>query len=57
LNNEEKRTFDNFLTKMKQLGVIQSDIEGGRGAYKFVNELYPIYITMESRAQRRKLTK
>jgi len=29
---------------MKDLGVIESDLERGKGAYRFVNEIYPIYI-------------
>jgi energy-coupling factor transporter ATP-binding protein EcfA2 len=48
LNKDEKKVFNNFLIKMKELGIIVSDREGGRGAYKFVNELYPVYIGMES---------
>ncbi|MEA1893737.1 MAG: ATP-binding protein [Euryarchaeota archaeon] len=49
LSEEEKKVFKNFLGKMRQLGIIVPDIEGGRGAYKFVNVLYPVYIWMESR--------
>jgi len=48
LNEKEKRVFHNFLRRIKDLGVIEPDIEGGRGAYRFVNEIYPIYIWMES---------
>ena len=48
LNEDEKKVFHNFLRRMKELGVIETDIERGRGAYKFVNEIYPIYIWMES---------
>jgi hypothetical protein len=55
LNSSERRVFHNFLRRMRDLGVIESDLEGGVGAYKFVNELYPIYIWMESlRAQKKK---
>jgi hypothetical protein len=60
LSEEEKKVFNNFLgkmrdlgiivsEKMRDLGIIVSDIEGGRGSYKFVNVLYPVYIWMESR--------
>jgi len=52
LTGEEKKVFNNFLTKMKRLGVIENDPEGGRGAYRFVNEIYPIYIQMESRREK-----
>ncbi len=48
LNAKEKNVFNNFLRKMKELGIIVVDIEGGRGSYKFVNVLYPVYIWMES---------
>ena len=49
LDDKEKKVFHNFLRRMRELGVIESDIEQGRGAYRFVNEIYPIYIWMESR--------
>lgn len=48
LNEDEKKVFHNFLRRMSKLGVIESDIEHGLGAYRFVNEIYPIYIWMES---------
>ncbi len=48
LNANEKKVFNNFLRKMKELGVIIPDKEGGRGSYRFANMLYPIYIWMES---------
>ena len=49
LNEHEKKVFDNFLRKMAQLGVIEVDRDGGRGTYRFVNALYPIYIRMQSK--------
>jgi len=48
LNESEKRVFNNFLRKMRDLGIIISNVEKGRGNYSFVNEIYPIYIWMES---------
>jgi len=48
LNKSEKRVFNNFLRKMRELGIISQDIEKGRGHYRFVNDLYPIYIWMEN---------
>ncbi|MCX7726621.1 MAG: ATP-binding protein [Chitinispirillaceae bacterium] len=48
LDTNEKSVFHNFLRKFRELGVIEPDIEKGRGFYKFVNEIYPVYIWMES---------
>lgn len=52
LNQQEKRVFDNFLRKMKQLGVIESDPDKQRGCYKFTNYIYPVYISLESAQSR-----
>lgn len=46
LTSDERKVFHNFLRKMRELGVIE--IERERGSYRFVNEIYPIYIWMES---------
>jgi hypothetical protein len=54
LNEKERKVFHNFLRRMRELGVIELDREGGRGAYRFVNELYPIYIRIESERSRHK---
>jgi AAA+ ATPase superfamily predicted ATPase len=56
LSDEEKKVFHNFLTKMKKLGIIVSDVESGKGAYRFVNELYPVYIWMESQRAARNIS-
>jgi AAA+ ATPase superfamily predicted ATPase len=48
LTEGEKSVFHNFLRRIGQLGVIEPDVERGRGAYRFVNEMYPLYIMMES---------
>lgn len=48
LNANEKKVFHNFLRKIRELGVIEIDVEEERGTYRFVNEIYPIYIWMES---------
>jgi energy-coupling factor transporter ATP-binding protein EcfA2 len=53
LNESEKKVFHNFLRRIRELGVIEADIEQGGGAYRFVNEIYPIYIWMESEKSRR----
>lgn len=53
LDAEEARALPNFLTRMKQLGVIVPDHERGRGSYRFSNLLHHAYFRMEaSRAQR-----
>jgi len=52
LTKEERNVFHNFLMKMKELGVIESERE--RGAYKFVNEIYPVFIWMESSRHRKR---
>jgi hypothetical protein len=57
LNVKEKNVLDNFLKRMRELGVIVPDVNGGRGSYKFVNELYPVYIMMESLGYNRKTKK
>ncbi|MBM4330376.1 MAG: hypothetical protein FJ117_03965 [Deltaproteobacteria bacterium] len=48
LNENERRVFHNFLRRFKKLGILETDIEHGSGAYRFVNEIYPIYIWMQS---------
>ena len=48
LNEEEKRVFNNFLRRMRDLGIIERDLERGPGAYRFVNEIFPVYIWMEA---------
>ncbi|MBA7666407.1 hypothetical protein ES703_74487 [subsurface metagenome] len=47
LNNQEKNVFHHFLEKFRELGVIERDVELGRGVYKFTNQIYPLYIRME----------
>jgi len=48
LDPEEKRVFNNFLRKMRELGVIESDADRGSGAYRFVNLMFPLYILLQS---------
>jgi AAA+ ATPase superfamily predicted ATPase len=48
LNIEERRVLHNFLKKLRELGIIESDRERGPGVYRFANEIYPVYIRMES---------
>ncbi len=55
LNEPEKKVFNNFLQRLKKLKIIESEPEAGRGVYKFVNELFPIYIWMEAQTHGKKL--
>ncbi len=47
LNVEEKKVFHNFLRKFCDLGVIESIPGQGRGAYRFVNQLFFMYVVMQ----------
>lgn len=42
----ERQVFDNFLQRMRRLGVIVPDEEGGRGAYRFRNSLHFVYFRL-----------
>jgi hypothetical protein len=44
LSDDEKKVFPNFLRKMTELGVIESDKERVRGAYRFANRIFPMHI-------------
>jgi hypothetical protein len=46
LDDGERKVADNFLGRLREIGVIEHDPEGGRGAYRFTNPLYDIYLTM-----------
>lgn len=48
LTAEEKRVLDNFLRKMKDLGVIEPDPEAGPGGYRFTNILHSLYFFIEA---------
>jgi len=54
LNVNEKRVFNNFLRRMRELGIIIPDVEEIQGTYKFVNELYKVYIFLESQQFKKK---
>jgi hypothetical protein len=49
LSDPEKKVFDNFLQKMRRLGAIARDEEGGPGAYRFTNSLHRLYFWMEAK--------
>lgn len=50
LTEEEKRVFDNFLRRLRSIGIIEPDPEMSRGTYRFVNAIYPVYIYLEALA-------
>ncbi len=54
LNADEQKVFHNFLRRFRELGVIEPDMEQGRGAYRFANEIYRVYIWMESQRVKKK---
>ncbi len=48
LPEDERKAVDNFLRKMKGLGVIVEDPDGERGSYRFSNLLHYLYFYMEA---------
>ena len=52
LGPEDKKVLDNFLNRLKELGVIVPDIEAGAGCYRFANRLHYLYFQIESRKAR-----
>ncbi|MBI5150930.1 MAG: ATP-binding protein [Candidatus Omnitrophica bacterium] len=52
LNPDEAGVFDNFLIKMKKLGVLMEDKDTDRGGYKFTSDLQYLFMWLE--AQRAK---
>ena len=54
LTEDEKRVLNNFLRRMRKLGVLERDPEV-RGGYRFPNTLYALYFMMEARRAGSKL--
>ncbi|MCD6361670.1 MAG: AAA family ATPase [Armatimonadetes bacterium] len=48
LSDSEARVFDNFLKRMQDLGVIEKDLEHGRGHYRFTSQLYYLYLYLQA---------
>jgi len=48
LVGKERNAVDNFLQRMKKLGVIRREIEEGPGCYRFDNRLHYIYLIVIS---------
>ncbi len=49
LGAEDKKVLDNFLNRLKDLGMIVADKEAGAGGYRFANRLHYLYFQIESR--------
>jgi len=52
LSAEEKKVCDNFLTRIRKLGAIVPDQEGGPGSYRFSNQLHALYFHIEAQRAR-----
>lgn len=50
LTPEELGVFDNFLRRLRKLGVVELDPTGGRGSYRYTNQIFPVYMYAESQA-------
>lgn len=48
LGEEERRVFDNFLRKMRQLDVLRPDRELGPGGYRFTTALHALFFWLEA---------
>lgn len=48
IDADELNVFDNLLRRLRELGIVEQDVDEGPGAYRFVNGLYPVYMYMES---------
>lgn len=48
VSTDEARVVDNFLRKIKQLGVVQQSSEMGRGKYRFASQIYALYFYLQS---------
>ncbi len=48
LNESEKKVFDNFLQRMKKLGILKEDKEAGSGAYQFTSDLHYLFIWLQA---------
>jgi len=50
LTDGEKRVLDNFLRRLREIGIIEPDTNKKRGTYRFVNDVYPVYIWIEAKS-------
>lgn len=56
LTNEENKVLDNFLRRLREIGIIEPESQKKRGTYRFANGIYPVYIWMEARTFRARKT-
>jgi AAA+ ATPase superfamily predicted ATPase len=50
----QKKVFDNFLRRMRELGVIRANKEKGAGYYEFTTELYAVFFWLQAAVSKRK---
>ncbi len=53
ISQEESKVLNNFLQKMKNLGVIMQPPESPRGEYAFTSELYSLFFWLQATAEKR----
>jgi hypothetical protein len=53
ISPDEGAVLNNFLQKMKKLGVIQRSVEAPRGRYEFTSELYALFFWLQASAAKR----
>jgi AAA+ ATPase superfamily predicted ATPase len=53
ISPEEAKVLNNFLQKMKQMGVIHQDPAMGRGQYRFTSELYAMFFWLQAAPEKK----
>ncbi|MEK6373745.1 MAG: ATP-binding protein [Acidobacteriota bacterium] len=53
LSSEDAKVFDNFLQRMKQVGVLVQDQDSPPGSYRFATYLYGVYFNLEAERAKR----
>ena len=48
LSSSQKKVFDNFIRRMRDLGVIRSEPDRGAGSYEFTSELYALFFWVQT---------
>lgn len=54
LSESQKKVFDNFIQRMKKLGVIESAKSHGAGSYTFTSEIYTLFFWLQTLPQNSK---
>jgi len=47
LSDSQERVFDNFIRRMRELGVVRSNRERGAGCYEFTSEIYALFFWLQ----------